>query len=132
LNSEEGENECKVLIKVTSENENKDAITDDPSTHIDFSIQIYGNDEPLNPIFLPQNIFISNLLLPNFKITYFVDVPQYGEGKIYVDFMEGGGMASAKLINRRTNVEESINFDYLNKYFDILSEKTQNCEEEDC
>ena len=132
LNSEEGENECKILIKVTSENEDKYAITDDPSTHIDFSIQIYGNDEPLNPIFLPQNTFISNLLFPNFKITYLVDVPQDGEGKIYVDFMEGGGIASAKLINKKIKTEESIDFDYFNKYFDVLSEKTKNCEEEDC
>ena len=132
LNSEEGEDECKILVKVTSENKDKNAITEDPSTHIDFSIQIYGNDEPLNPIFLPQNTFISNLLLPNFTITYLVDVPQYGEGKIYVDFMEGGGMASAKLINRKTKSEENIKFDYYNKYFDILSDKTKFCEEEDC
>ena len=132
LNSEEGENECKIIIKVTSENEDEYAITDDPSTHIDFSIQIYGNDEPLNPIFLPQNTFISNLLLPNFKVTYLVDIPQYGEGKIYVDFMEGGGKASAKLKNKKTKTEEIINFDYFNKYFDILNEKTKNCEEEDC
>lgn len=132
LNSEEGENECKIIIKVSSKNEDEGEITDDPSTHIDFSIQIYGNDEPLNPIFLPQNTFISNLLLPNFKITHFVDVPQHGEGKIYIDFMEGGGTASAKIINKKIKYEESIKFDYFNKYFDILSKYTQFCEEEDC
>ena len=128
---DEGLNLCKITIKIKNKEDYE--ITEDISTHIDFSIQITGNDDPFKPIFLPQNIFISNLLIPNFTQIYFVEVPKYGIGKIYIDFMEGGGYAKAFLKNNRYNSLKEIYFDYFNKYFDILSNFTENCEKvDDC
>ena len=125
----EGENICKIIIKV--KNEDNHEITEDSSTHIDYSIQITGSDEPFNPIYLPQSTFISNLLIPDFSQIYYVEVPKNGYGKIFVDFKEGGGYANAFLKNKKYNYEKEINFDYFNKYFNVDENLTQNCDEEE-
>ena len=125
----EGENICKIIIKV--KNEDNHEITEDSSTDIDYSIQITGNDEPFNPIYLPQSTFISNLLIPEFTQIYYVEVPKNGYGKIFVDFKEGGGYANAFLKNKKYNYEKEINFDYFIKYFNVDENITQNCDEEE-
>ena len=128
---DEGKNICKIIIKI--KNEDNIDITEDPSTHIDFTIQITGNDKPFNPIYLPQNNFISNILIPDFPQIYFIDVIKNITGKIYIDFMEGGGNTYAILENTKLNIEKGIDFDYFNKYYEIPRYLIDNClKEGDC
>ena len=124
---EEELNACKVIIKI--KNEDKFNITKDPSTFTDFSIQITGNDETFNPnpIYLPQNNFISNILIPDFRQIYFIDVIKGGTGKIYIDFLEGGGNTYGILQNKKLNIQKEIDFDYFNKYYEIPNILLDNC-----
>ena len=130
IEGKEGYDLCRINIQI--ENEDEYEITDDPSTHIDFSIQLTQNDDPINPIYLPHNIYISNLLIPDFPQKYYVDIPKYGTGKIYIDFMEGGGYVEALFSDKKNEIEENLYFDYFNKYFEITENLTKDCEEDYC
>jgi hypothetical protein len=125
----EEENMCNIIIKIKSEDNYK--IDEDPSTHINFSIQLTENDLPMNPIYLPQNNFISNILIPNFPQIYYVDMLKDGTGKIYVDFLEGGGYAEGVLKNEKKEIVKKINFDEFNKFFKISKNLTEDCDKED-
>ena len=118
---------CKIIIKIKSENGFN--ISNDNSTYIDFSIQITANDDHINLIYLPQNIIISNLLIPYYSQKYYVEVPKNGIGKIYIDFMEGGGNPTATL-EYEDKPARTLIFDYFNKYFEITNDMTQNCKAE--
>ena len=126
----ESTNTCKVFIIV--KNADGYEVTEDPLTHIDFNIQIIGNDYPFNPIYLPENILITNLLIPNFPQIYYKDIQKNSSGKIYIDFLEGGGYANAIIRNKNNSEEQEINFNYFNKYFEISNNYTENCDENFC
>ena len=105
---------CEFDIKITAIKELNDE-------ELDFSIQLVKYEETAKSVFLPQNTFISGLLIPNFKNVYHTKIGKEKEGKIYIDFLDGEGTTSA------TSNGKDIKFDNHNKYFVI-----EKCLESEC
>ena len=54
--------------------------------------------------------------------------------KIYIDFLEGEGTASAEIKDKFNNslYFNNISFDFYNKYLDINKEYSRHCGEKGC
>ena len=90
----------------------------DANDSLDFSIQMlkYGDKESTH-IYLPQNTFMSGILIPSKKTVYYSEIKETSTGKIFVDFLGGEGKVDAQIKNKN---DENINtLKYNNKYFDI-------------
>jgi len=101
---------------------NTDKIKEDDS--LDFSFQLAKYDKSTS-IYLPQNTFMSGLLIPQKEITYYAEITDKNIGKIFVDFLGGEGNAEAEIIKGK----ESTKITFENKYFDIKNENISQCTE---
>ena len=118
---------CELIIKIAT---NQELNNDE---EIDFSIQVIKYEENPRLIYLPQNTFMSNMLISGFTQKYYTYINTNEEEKIYIDFLEGEGTASAKIENVDNNgYSDDISFDFYNKYFNINKEYTSNCGEKGC
>ena len=78
----------------------------------------YENKE--NNIYLPKNTFISNLIINKYQQNYYFEIEKDKPGKIYVDFFEGKGKATAEIYEiKNDSIGKKIDFDYYHKCFDI-------------
>ena len=101
---------------------------DDSNGSLDFSIQLlkYG-DEESNQIYLPQNTFMSGVLIPSKKTIYYSEIKGTSIGKIFVDFLGGEGEAKAEIKNKQSGNTDTLT--YTNKYFDIQEKGLSQCSE---
>ena len=98
---------------------------------IDFSIQIIKYDSNEKPIYLPQNTFMSNLLINDHKQNYYFEIENNKASIIYVDFLEGEGSAIAEIYNDTNGAilnKIIIDYNFYNKSFNINEEKTKMCQ----
>ena len=107
--------EYKIIIKADSTINNE---------KIDFIVQLTKYENNQNLIYLPENYFMSNLLIPNFTQSYYFEIEKENEGKIFLDFLEGEGYAEAEISEN----DGKLGLDYYNKAIVINKEKTQNCD----
>ena len=106
---------CELIIIFESENLN-------PT--IDFSIQILKiKDNNSEIIYLPQNNFMSSLIGKDISNNYYFKIEEGKEAKIYIDFLEGEGLAEIYYPNQ-SYIQE---YNYINKNFVITKDLTSNC-----
>ena len=112
---------CEILVEISADlNDNKD---------LDFSIVLMKYKSEEADIYLPQNTFMSNLLDDSSIHNYYIEIEKNEGGKIYVDFYEGEGKATAMIYNNSQLLDgEYIGFKYYNKYFDIDKSYTKDCD----
>ena len=119
---------CELIIEIETNQE----LNDDEE--IDFSIQVIKYEKNPRYIYLPQNTFMSNMLISGFTQIYYTYIKQNEEEKIYIDFLEGEGTAYAEIKDKDNNdlYSNNISFDFYNKYLDINEEYTSNCGKKGC
>ena len=100
----------------------------DVNDSLDFSIQLIKYEDNVSTqIYLPQNTFMSGLLIPKKKIVYYSEIKDSTIGKIFVDFLGGEGNADAQILTKDGKEVKSPT--YSNKYFDIQEGNLSECKE---
>ena len=101
---------------------------DDANDSLDFSIQMlkFGDKESTH-IYLPQNTFMSGILIPSKKTIYYSEIKETSTGKIFVDFLGGEGKVDAQIKNKKDGNINTLT--YNNKYFDIQEKGLSQCNE---
>jgi len=96
----------------------------DTNDSLDFSLQLVKYDGS-TLIYLPQNTFMSGLLIPKKKVTYYTEFKENIPGKIFVDLLGGEGNIDAQIKTKDGKDVKPLT--YSNKYIDIQGETLSKC-----